>query len=169
MFSSHTKMFPSGSDYRDTSLSAVPPHNSQNQTFICDRTNDFRSCSSGHVFNDSKRSFTRDVLPSYVTQQSDSGFGSALSSGSSCSYLPPPPPYRMRIKQHKIYRSSSDSKYFTGQQSIISLFTDVHRVKGGERWNSQCSLVSYYHSPDRIHFFNVSLLTHAIFMLHVLF
>lgn len=59
-----------------------------------------------------------------------------MSSGSSCSYLPPPPPYRLRSdttksdgversmisivqegiprKRHKILRSLSDSKYGTG-------------------------------------------------------
>ncbi|VDM76236.1 unnamed protein product [Strongylus vulgaris] len=83
------------------------------------------------------------VLHPYVTQYSDSGFGSALSSGSSCSYLPPPPPYRMRSKQHKIHRSSSDSKYSIGQQSAIPAYAAVQRAKHGTRWNSQCSLVSY--------------------------
>ncbi len=54
--------------------------------------------------------------PSY----SDSGFGSTLSNGSSASYLPPPPPYRMSMAaasrvsakgQPRIHRSYSDSKY----------------------------------------------------------
>ncbi|EPB70805.1 hypothetical protein ANCCEY_10099 [Ancylostoma ceylanicum] len=84
----------------------------------------------------------RVVLP-YVTHYSDSGFGSALSSGSSCSYLPPPPPYRMRSKNHKILRSFSDSKYSVGQQSAIAAFMAAQRTKHGAGWNSQCSLVSF--------------------------
>ncbi|VDM41161.1 unnamed protein product [Toxocara canis] len=57
-------------------------------------------------------SASRAILP-YVTHYSDSGFSSTLSSGSSCSHLPPPPPYRMRTsgKAHRIHRSLSDSKY----------------------------------------------------------
>uniref|UniRef100_A0A0M3HQG9 DUF1908 domain-containing protein n=1 Tax=Ascaris lumbricoides TaxID=6252 RepID=A0A0M3HQG9_ASCLU len=57
---------------------------------------------------------SRAILP-YVTHYSDSGFSSTLSSGSSCSHLPPPPPYRMRNagKAHRIHRSLSDSKYGT--------------------------------------------------------
>ncbi|VDL70714.1 unnamed protein product [Nippostrongylus brasiliensis] len=84
-------------------------------------------------------SSSRVVLP-YLTQHSDSGFGSALSSGSSCSYLPPPPPYRMRSKQHKIHRSFSDSKYSIGQQSAVVPIANVQRRVRGARWNSQCSL-----------------------------
>uniref|UniRef100_A0A914ZRU7 SAM domain-containing protein n=2 Tax=Parascaris univalens TaxID=6257 RepID=A0A914ZRU7_PARUN len=55
---------------------------------------------------------SRAILP-YVTHYSDSGFSSTLSSGSSCSHLPPPPPYRMRNagKARRIHRSLSDSKY----------------------------------------------------------
>ncbi|VDN02305.1 unnamed protein product [Thelazia callipaeda] len=57
---------------------------------------------------------SRPLLP-YVTHYSDSGFSSTLSSGSSCSFLPPPPPYRgfrgSTKQQHRIHRSLSDSKY----------------------------------------------------------
>ncbi|VDK87401.1 unnamed protein product [Litomosoides sigmodontis] len=57
---------------------------------------------------------SRPLLP-YVAHCSDSGFSSTLSSGSSCSFLPPPPPYRgfrgSTKQQHRIHRSLSDSKY----------------------------------------------------------
>ncbi|KAI6215413.1 hypothetical protein M3Y94_00382600 [Aphelenchoides besseyi] len=39
---------------------------------------------------------TSRVAQPYITHYSDSGFSSTLSSGSSFSYLPPPPPYRFR-------------------------------------------------------------------------
>ncbi|KAI6188544.1 hypothetical protein M3Y98_00366200 [Aphelenchoides besseyi] len=39
---------------------------------------------------------TSRVARPYITHYSDSGFSSTLSSGSSFSYLPPPPPYRFR-------------------------------------------------------------------------
>jgi hypothetical protein len=90
-------------------------------------------------------SSSRPILP-YVTHYSDSGFSSTLSSGSSCSYLPPPPPYRVRSgttnsediersmaaavegltrrRQHKIHRSLSDSKYGT---SVINDLSNINR------------------------------------------
>ncbi|VDN33757.1 unnamed protein product [Gongylonema pulchrum] len=62
----------------------------------------------------SSTAVSRPLLP-YVTHYSDSGFSSTLSSGSSCSFLPPPPPYRgfrgSAKQQHRIHRSLSDSKY----------------------------------------------------------
>ncbi|CZR14634.1 Liprin-beta homolog [Caenorhabditis elegans] len=85
---------------------------------LVDRERDSsRSSGSGNIFKDNGSIKRRQALP-YVTHYSDSGFGSAPSAGSSCSYLPPPPPYRMRGSgglsskpQHKIHRSLSDSKY----------------------------------------------------------
>ncbi|CAB3401063.1 unnamed protein product [Caenorhabditis bovis] len=110
-----------------------------------------RSSGSGNIFREagsSKR--TRPVLP-YVTHYSDSGFGSAPSAGSSCSYLPPPPPYRLRPTrpQHKIHRSLSDSKY-TGclinslvpmmplplMSSPLNMLQQQQRGARGASWNS---------------------------------
>ncbi|MCP9265398.1 Liprin-beta [Dirofilaria immitis] len=83
-----------------------------------------RSSTGSAVFKDHRSSIrstassstvtSRPLLP-YVTHYSDSGFSSTLSSGSSCSFLPPPPPYRgfrgSTKQQHRIHRSLSDSKY----------------------------------------------------------
>ncbi|CAI2355796.1 unnamed protein product [Caenorhabditis sp. 36 PRJEB53466] len=85
-----------------------------------------RSSGSGNIFKDNGSIKRRQVLP-YVTHYSDSGFGSAPSAGSSCSYLPPPPPYRMRPgsgptkPQHKIHRSLSDSKYTASLMSAVPM------------------------------------------------
>lgn len=90
---------------------------------------------------------SRPILP-YVTHYSDSGFGSALSSGSSCSYLPPPPPYRcLRPSKHshRIHRSFSDSKYTgnVGGVPSTSVFPSMDsRQMRGLSWNSRISLVS---------------------------
>ncbi|CAI5455242.1 unnamed protein product [Caenorhabditis angaria] len=113
------------------------PHNSQN-----DALNEMlRSSGSGNVFRDGgsiKRN--RPILP-YVTHYSDSGFGSAPSAGSSCSYLPPPPPYRMRPAkpQHKIHRSLSDSKYTASLMNAVPLLPFnvlQQREIRGTSWNS---------------------------------
>nr|CRZ22472.1 BMA-HLB-1 [Brugia malayi] len=83
-----------------------------------------RSSTGSAVFKDHRSSIrstassstatSRPLFP-YVTHYSDSGFSSTLSSGSSCSFLPPPPPYRgfrgSTKQQHRIHRSLSDSKY----------------------------------------------------------
>ncbi|KAK5985330.1 hypothetical protein GCK32_013413 [Trichostrongylus colubriformis] len=112
---------------------------SGDQQYTCIARNATNAISFRESYKPNRSSSSRVVLP-YLTQHSDSGFGSALSSGSSCSYLPPPPPYRMRSKQHKIHRSLSDSKYSIGQQSAIVPITNVQRRTRGTRWNSQCSL-----------------------------
>ncbi|EYC15196.1 hypothetical protein Y032_0037g3374 [Ancylostoma ceylanicum] len=131
-------------DFRDYFALSGSCSNSQNDVFTNEQPVSFRSSGSGSTFRDSFKAHRsqRVVLP-YVTHYSDSGFGSALSSGSSCSYLPPPPPYRMRSKNHKILRSFSDSKYSVGQQSAIAAFMAAQRTKHGAGWNSQCSLVSF--------------------------
>ncbi|KAL6723758.1 hypothetical protein Aduo_018730 [Ancylostoma duodenale] len=128
-------------DFRDYFALSGSSSNGQNDVFANEQPVCFRSSGSGSTFRESFKAHRsqRVVLP-YVTHHSDSGFGSALSSGSSCSYLPPPPPYRMRSKNHKIHRSFSDSKYSVGQQSAIPAFMAVQRAKHGAGWNSQCSL-----------------------------
>ncbi|KAK6032786.1 hypothetical protein OSTOST_01009, partial [Ostertagia ostertagi] len=128
-----------------SSLTVNSSNNSQidvfsgDQQYACIARNTANAITFRESYKPNRSSSSRVVLP-YVTQHSDSGFGSALSSGSSCSYLPPPPPYRMRSKQHKIHRSFSDSKYSIGQQSAIVPITNVQRRTRGTRWNSQCSL-----------------------------
>ncbi|EGT50343.1 CBN-HLB-1 protein [Caenorhabditis brenneri] len=102
----------------EEALTVSSSQNSQIDAFAAfgDRERDsLRSSGSGNLFKDNGSIKRRQALP-YVTHYSDSGFGSAPSAGSSCSYLPPPPPYRMRGSfsskpQHKIHRSLSDSKY----------------------------------------------------------
>ena len=107
-----------------------------------------------------------------MTHYSDSGFGSAPSAGSSCSYLPPPPPYRMRGSggftskpQHKIHRSLSDSKYTASlmtavpQMPLLSM-TPLNQLPSrdtrGASWISLVSTVavifhfSIYMKTDRI-------------------
>ncbi|CAD6185469.1 unnamed protein product [Caenorhabditis auriculariae] len=133
MYSNRDYVDYTASDDHISSLT-VSSHNSQ-----CD----FRSSGSGNIFKEPVRSTpvssSRPTLP-YVTHYSDSGFGSALSAGSSCSYLPPPPPYRLRTKQHKIHRSLSDSKYssclVTATPLMSSPLNMQQRDTRGGSWNS---------------------------------
>ncbi|KAF1749310.1 hypothetical protein GCK72_025777 [Caenorhabditis remanei] len=115
----------------EDALTVSSSQNSQIDAFAAsvDRERDsLRSSGSGNIFKDNGSIKRRQAIP-YVTHYSDSGFGSAPSAGSSCSYLPPPPPYRMRGSggftskpQHKIHRSLSDSKY------TASLMTAVPQI-----------------------------------------
>ncbi|MFH4977757.1 hypothetical protein AB6A40_004466 [Gnathostoma spinigerum] len=105
----------------------------------------FKQTSNTFRSNESSGASCRLLSP-YVTHASDSGISSALSSGSSCSYLPPPPPYRKRsgsgtVKAaHRIHRSLSDSKYgvrgparlpFGRASTTLSIFHESHRQPFG--------------------------------------
>uniref|UniRef100_A0A8R1DU88 SAM domain-containing protein n=1 Tax=Caenorhabditis japonica TaxID=281687 RepID=A0A8R1DU88_CAEJA len=130
-----------GDAFNPEDVLAVSSSQNSSQIDGVDRERDLlRSSGSGNIFKENgsiKRSysftisnpstFSRQVLP-YVTHYSDSGFGSAPSAGSSCSYLPPPPPYRWRPSgsgatnskpQHKIHRSLSDSKYTASLMTTV--------------------------------------------------
>ncbi|VDO54208.1 unnamed protein product [Onchocerca flexuosa] len=101
---------------------------------------------------------SRPLLP-YVTHYSDSGFSSTLSSGSSCSFLPPPPPYRgfrgSTKQQHRIHRSLSDSKYGSTECHLMRLPTglcagsvnlqELCRAPRAGSWTSRVS--SLFHLP----------------------
>lgn len=98
-----------------------------------------------------------------MTHYSDSGFSSTLSSGSSCSFLPPPPPYRgfrgSTKQQHRIHRSLSDSKYgSTTECHLMRLPTglcagsvnlqELCRAPRAGSWTSRVS--SLFHLPSVI-------------------
>ncbi|CAD5216953.1 unnamed protein product [Bursaphelenchus okinawaensis] len=126
-------------------------------TFLPVRTNNqLRSLST--ITNGS----TRASKP-YQNQFSDSGFGSTLSAGSSCSFLPPPPPYRPRLgtsgsDSHEPTTSTSPPKTITfspgaiviGNGPIpIELFSDnPYDHNGGDHhdvWHSTSHGGSVHH------------------------
>ncbi|PIC21381.1 hypothetical protein B9Z55_026234 [Caenorhabditis nigoni] len=131
MYSRHSIIdaFSAGGMPSEEALTVSSSQNSQIDAFAAsvDRERDsLRSSGSGNIFKDNGSIKRRQAIP-YVTHYSDSGFGSAPSAGSSCSYLPPPPPYRMRGSggglsskpQHKIHRSLSDSKYTASLMTAV--------------------------------------------------
>ncbi|CAJ0948073.1 unnamed protein product, partial [Mesorhabditis belari] len=101
----------------------------------------------------------RSIIP-YTTRHSDSGFSSVSGTGkdcysshSSCSLLPPPPPYRHpasrshQTGRHRIHRSFSDSKY---QQASALLPTShsmaleaARKLRGASWQQSRASVTSY--------------------------
>ncbi|KAK0397474.1 hypothetical protein QR680_002140 [Steinernema hermaphroditum] len=103
-----------------------------------------KNSESGSILRESRNSIirststsassSRPVVP-YVTHYSDSGF----SSGSSCSQLPPPPPYRIRPGT-----TGGDSKYGNSQLSLhmgVTPFAqDNLRSNRVNSWTSRISL-----------------------------
>ncbi|CAP27692.1 Protein CBR-HLB-1 [Caenorhabditis briggsae] len=159
MYSRHSIIdaFSAGGMPSEEALTVSSSQNSQIDAFAAsvDRERDsLRSSGSGNIFKDNGSIKRRQAIP-YVTHYSDSGFGSAPSAGSSCSYLPPPPPYRMRGSggglsskpQHKIHRSLSDSKYTASlmtavpQMPLLSM-TPLNQLQPrdarGASWISLC-------------------------------
>lgn len=92
-------------------------------------------------------SSSRPVLP-YVTHHSDSGFSSALSTGSCCSfYLPPPPPY----KERSPFRQRSGTIGSEGgNQDTGAMTSSIPGYQSGTLGNNAASSMRQAHQ-HRIH------------------